>query len=223
MIQIDGEVKVQAIRREGAARIEQIKRDAAAVRRREEQLTVEDVEGAMRIYSGPSLAGRGKTPIKVAQKFHRINTERSGAPLEPYHGHVIALATARQIEIRWTAIPGTNAYAFRDRAIEIPPVRSEFSYAVALHELAHVERPCQPHHRRVARKAGGGTVCVQCEITAWEHATELARPAWTAAMHHGLIESLPTYRSFGTLAEQQTIDRMCTAAWRIERRKHPNH
>jgi hypothetical protein len=52
--------------------------------------------------------------------------------------HIFALCAKQGIVIRWCRRP-TEALAIREfEEIDIAPIRSEISYAVALHEIGHI-------------------------------------------------------------------------------------
>jgi hypothetical protein len=195
-------------------RLDGIKKRWAEIRRKEEAIIAADTMVAMRIYRGPVLGGKGKMPLDVATRWLRLRTEGDGPELEPYASYFRQIAGEHRKEIRFVAIPGINAYALGGGVVEIWPIRTQYGFAVALHELAHLLRPCDAStHRRVPRKSGVGTLCARCELRAWECAALELAPTWTLYMHDALQENLPTYRPFGTGVEQSEIDYMCAWEW----------
>jgi len=188
--------------------IEQIRAHAAQQRRTREAMSISSTEAAMRTYRSPLLLGKGKTPIDVAWRFHRQRAEATGDEIPDLRNELLEWANEINADMRWTAIPGTNAYAFTySHAIETQPIRSEASFAVGMHEVAHIANPCEPTHVRVAN-GDGGTCCVRCEITAWTAAIDRIQRtrAWTFEMHIEMASALRTYRHHGTAEEQAEIE-----------------
>ena len=196
------------VRREALLRqFDEIDEVTSRTRRLEEALTISSTEGSMQMYRGP-LLGKGRTPLDLARRFHRIRTERPGDPEIPdLRAQVDQWARELDIEIRWTAKP-VNGYAWRrTKEIEIAPIRSEAAFATAAHEIGHVACPCESDHVRVPRKTWLGTVCVACELAAWHWA--MARsPRWTWEMHADMADALPSYRDYGSAEHQAEIDRL---------------
>jgi hypothetical protein len=182
--------------------------EGAQRRRRQEALTIADLEGAMRVYRGP-LLGAGKTPVDVARRWHRLRLE-SGAPEIPaLRADIDRLATQLGVTIRWNALP-VNGYAWQTlREIEVSPVVSEEAYAVAGHELGHIAEPCQPTHTPRPRLSAVGSVCCACELAAWRWAARHLGQ-FTLAMHTELASSLLTYTRYASEDEQRQIDRLCS-------------
>jgi hypothetical protein len=187
-----------------------IRRQAAERRRAEEALSVQTCEFLMKTWRGPLFKGSGAIRVDTAQRWLRMRMERSGPPLEPFHSLFVNYTQARGRVVRWTSTPGVNAYCVGDGSLELWPIRTERSAAVAWHEEAHAQAPCrkqQPPHVRVK------DVCVRCEISAWGLAAQIAMPEFTTEMHNEMAHCIRTYQQYGTPAEQREIDAMCKPAW----------
>jgi hypothetical protein len=195
---IDHEIRLASIRRRAEQR-----------RRAEEASSVEAVEWLMKRWRG---RGGGVMQVDIAEQWLRMHREASGPPIEPYHSLFCNYVRARGRVVRWTSTAGVNAYFLPgDGSIELWPIRSQRSAAVAWHEEAHAQTPCrtqQPPHVRV-KNVG----CVRCEVSAWELAAQIALPEFTPDMHNEMTACIRTYRKHGTPDEQREIDRMCTSVW----------
>jgi hypothetical protein len=180
----------------------------ADLRRREEDLEIRSIAGAMDLYRGV-LRGSGKTPVTVARKYLRIRMERSGPEIVPLRAEIDRWARDLGVQIRWTAAV-VNGYAWPSRReIEVAPIRSHAAFAVVGHELGHVARPCRPDHRRVPRANGIGTLCVACEVHAWRWFIDAAS-VFSHEMFAQMADALPTYRPYATEAEARQVDEMCS-------------
>jgi hypothetical protein len=125
--------------------------------------------------------------------------------VERYRQHIASLAQRMGVSIRWGK-PGqgsANGYA---SWITIPPIEDEGSYAIALHELGHIQRPCRVEHplfracydNEIAFMADGriipgAYVCMTCEHAAWSWAQTQALGGWTDAMEAAMVRSLGFY------------------------------
>jgi len=193
--------------REHEAALRAIRERGAARRRREDASHRLDIERADR------------SKLAAAQRYHWLHLERAEATL-PDEVELLPIwerditETARRLGIEVCVVPdcaGTNASAWASlRRVEIPPIRSSWSYCAARHELAHVERPCdrQSHKRRAM---WGGWICVRCELNAWLRVTEAAVPSWTKRNHALMAQALRTYRYYATADEQLEIDRLTSS------------
>lgn len=154
----------------------------------------------------------GKTDVTVAQRVfhkHREDVGTDDAPrlaahvdrlLEEHHIRRVD-ATHHRAGVAWSPW----------RLVRIPPVRSGFTCATALHEIAHVLNPCNGHERVPAED--GGTVCVECEITAWRWAIRHAPDGrWVRDMQESMATGLTSYRGYGTPSQQQQIDGLLSPA-----------
>jgi hypothetical protein len=186
---------------------ELFREDAATRRRLQEQGIREDIER--------KVQASGTRGLSLASKvtWHHMQLEAWGPELGFLKWHVEYLCRRHDVGIRWTADLAIAAWAIPDeRVIEIGPIRTEFGYASALHELGHLVRPCVPSHNRTK-----GLGCPRCEIRAWEFAADVAHPHWTREMHTALSHSLPTYSWVASPQEQREIQTMATTRWRLER------
>lgn len=100
------------------------------------------------------------------------------ADVETMRDHVDMLCARNQVRIG-SHSRGGNA-SRRGRFINIRPIKSAITYAVALHELGHVLGPWQSQPR-LYKEAG-----------AWKWAFENAL-VWTPSMQKTMIRSLTSY------------------------------
>lgn len=95
--------------------------------------------------------------------------------------HVLSICAEHAVVVAWCKRPG-RAYALREfEEIVIAPVKSEISYAVALHEIGHVRGRHQGSNRIFVRERG-----------AWQWARKSAR-TWTPRMERYAQASLGWY------------------------------
>jgi hypothetical protein len=147
--------------------------------------------------------------LKECQEYMRFVLATQGID-EPradrYRAHVSTLASRLGVRVLQEVVWGAdNAYASR-KQITIEPIRSEWLYATALHELGHSANPCQPTHVRVPAE-DKKTVCVRCEFNAWRWAQQNALD-WTREAHENQVKALTTYRKYATPDEARELDGM---------------
>jgi hypothetical protein len=211
---LDHKVRIATIQRESAARIVKMRADDARVRRQREQLSVACI---VSIYaSETALAkfhrdtngriGRPRT-VQWAEKELRRLREDDPHVTDPkagdYRRHVRELCAKGGIEAVFVASIGAwvNGYAWRGlKRIEVPVIRSAWNYASALHELGHVFDPADVGLPRTPAR-------VRAEIFGWTWAIGTAL-VWDRDMHANMADALPSYRPYGTLAQQAQIDDM---------------
>ena len=206
--EINHQVRLETIRRDGAEAVAHIKAQQASTRRGEERLSMSLLDLQLE-----NARARGEVPFDLLEKWHLMHVEATSttppderAHLPLWQHEIARLARELQIEVSMAATPGANVYAWAGlKQIEIAPITSAFGYTSALHELGHCARPCDATHRRAAM-AGGKTCCVQCEMEAWRWSIAQAKPTWTKGMHRHLAPALSSYRRYGTVAEQSAID-----------------
>jgi hypothetical protein len=214
---LDHKITLDRIRREGAEWIRDHRAKWADLRRREEALSFKLLHDRVQRASREAAVGRKPFPLDLAQRWNAIHAEATGttpanevALLPLWRRHADDIARELRAEVSWVRTNGVNAYAVPTaRRIECAPITSAFGYAGFLHEAGHCAHPCAPAHRRVTSdKELKKTVCPACELIAWRWAIAHARPTWTAPMHRCLALSLPSYRRYGTQAEQHEIDEL---------------
>jgi hypothetical protein len=95
--------------------------------------------------------------------------------------HVLALCQRQEIIVRWVERP-SKAYAVREvQEIGIPRIKSQVSYATALHEIGHI----------LGRNQASKHVLVR-ERWAWNFARTTAL-LWTPTMERCAMGSLSWY------------------------------
>ena len=215
---LDHKNTIEKIRRDGDAKIREIRKGFADLRRREEALSFKVLKDRVRWASEDAKAGRKAFPLQLATKWHLIHCEEAGVTppdevdLVPvWRQHAEETTRELGIAVEWVDIPGNvNAYAWPTlKRQECGPIRSSFGYASFRHEAGHNANPCKPTHRRVTTDEKK-TVCVRCELEAWRWAIAGARPRWTRGMHDCLAVSLPSYRQYATPEEVREIDGMAS-------------
>jgi hypothetical protein len=187
------------------------------LRRSEEDLSVSMVKLTYNVAAYKARFDGKPILVELARRRLRQQVEPAGliqlgaeADVARWRQHATSWQARTGVEVRWEALPATNAYAITagaTRTIETAPIVSAESYITWAHEAGHCENPCQPAHVRVPRTSGDGTLCVRCEILAWRWAQKNATD-WRLAMHRQMAESIVTYRPYGTPAEQAEIDTM---------------
>jgi hypothetical protein len=186
----------------------------AALRRREEQLSLRLLRDRVKWAHEDAARGRKAFPLDLAERWQAQQSEIAGVTrpdevpfVAAWNKWAVDSARDLGVEILWTATPGVNAYAWQKlMRIEVAPIRSAASCATAGHEFGHCACPCQPSHIRVETdKELKRTCCPECEINAWRWAIEHIRPTWTRRMHDCLARSLATYRRYA--ADGSTIAR----------------
>ena len=215
---LDHRIKLDQIRRDGSANVQQIREGWSGLRRKEEALSLRLLEDRVRWASADARQGRKGFPIELAQRWHDTRLELTNttppdevALLPLWQRDIEQCARVLGVSIEWTATP-MNAYSFgRGKRIEISKIVTATSYAKARHELGHQARPCQPTHRPVTTDAKlKRSVCVACELGAWQWAIDGACPQWTRRMHDCFSRSLRSYHRYGTPSEQRAIDDMAS-------------
>jgi hypothetical protein len=94
--------------------------------------------------------------------------------------HIAEIAERHQIAIEWSS--GRRAWAAREMdLVHIPPITSEVTYAIALHEFGHHLGRHQHSRSVIAR-----------ERWAWQWAREQAR-CWTQTMERRATRDLNWY------------------------------
>ncbi len=137
----------------------------------------------------------------------RESRDQPGA--DRLRAHAAKLARDHGVELSdWETCRG-GGYALVQLRIAVgPPIRSEFSYATRVHEIAHCVNKCLPSHRPTVGLTGH-RLCVACEIRAWSWFIDRAL-VWTPLCHENLTQGLRSYRWYATAEEQHTIDFMCS-------------
>jgi hypothetical protein len=161
--------------------------------------------------------------------WHQRRLEESGgtppATVSACQRHIAELAKDLKVQVRFdSAFIGAGLALPRERVIEVPPIKSVFSYVTALHELGHVARPCdRTKHRRV-KAADGGSTCVTCEVHAWEWAKATAI-TWDSAAQTNMTLALESYLPSARGAEIDAIRKQLRSpalAARYERQRKAN-
>lgn len=89
--------------------------------------------------------------------------------------HVIALAEANHVTLRWTrSWPGAHAYPGQRLAI-VPEIRHPYDYMFALHEIGH----CVDKLAFARNNDPGQYASVLVEGAAWAWASSQAKPSLT--------------------------------------------
>jgi hypothetical protein len=218
MREIDHEIRMQAIKRRSAEFAATLARD----RRAEERASNEvldlrfDIWRTRRHIWDLYAAKEGEPPprldIKLARDVNRRALESIDRGQDPqvhaYREHVVALCQKLSVKSTYAVTYFGQAYAWGTlKEVELRPINSEFSYAIALHELGHCARPCEKSHVRVTMGKHKETCCVRCELAAWRWAIDHAI-RWDKDSHEALCHGLTSYRKYGTPAEQADIDAM---------------
>lgn len=90
--------------------------------------------------------------------------------------HVLQLLSKNQISMEWSH----SARAYRKtRHVKLPPIKSEITYAVALHEIGHIVGD-QPRTR------------IDREVAAWQWAKTYSL-VWTPKMQAAAVRRLESY------------------------------
>jgi len=134
--------------------------------------------------------------VSLLERWHRERRE-ADASLNPAHviercrQHITDLCRKHSITVTFdNDLMRGKAFRLR-RAMSVPPIRSRWTYATALHELGHLMMPCEASHRRVTRH--GHTACGECEVQAWQWAKANSVVGWSAEMQSNLEDALPSY------------------------------
>jgi len=139
----------------------------------------------------------------------------SSIPVEGYRKYFDVLVRRHQIKVEWRPVmpADVSAYAIsRRRKIVVPPITSDETFAICLHEAGHCiagECPNKEPHRRDPAVTDWWH-CIACETQAWEIATRLA--SFTPSMHERLRRSLASYRAVtpASAAAVATLDRLAS-------------
>lgn len=98
--------------------------------------------------------------------------------VERFSIHIDRLLSTNQISVTWK--PGTNGRSWRKtRTVRLSPVKSEITYAVALHEIGHI-------------LGDNPSTRIDREVAAWEWARTYAIE-WTGTMQAVAVKSLTSY------------------------------
>lgn len=95
------------------------------------------------------------------------------------HSHIESLLLRNQISVEWTAKPGTGRARRKTKWVRLSPVKSEITYAIALHEIGHVLGD-YPKTR------------IDKEVAAWQWAKAYA-VVWTPTMQDAAAKRLNKY------------------------------
>ena len=162
----------------------------------------------------------GRHSVKSARLFHIRSCERNDltppSVVTACRDHVEALCRAHRIAYKPVAQFVGAGYSWsRTRVIEGPPIRSLWGYALLLHEIGHIVRPCARSHR--VTMTPYGTCCVRCELVAWAWARFNARGPWDSEMQAALVYGLTSYSRHATPAERWEIQ--CVIGSPLARRR----
>jgi len=113
---------------------------------------------------------------------------------EAMNAHVVAIAATHGVAIVWRTSGSITGRAWRrGRRITIPPVRSEITYALALHELGHILG--HQSGRRLSR-----------EVQAWAWAKDTAM-SWTPRMTRYCRKLLASYERWAVRRQASSTTR----------------
>jgi hypothetical protein len=209
---IDHEIKLQQIRNDSEARQREITETFARRRRAEEELGLSFLEGDVAFAKKMGRAQR----LTDLRRLHRVKLHRTATTpacdaefIDLWRAHVDELALRYNVSIVWERRTlGANAYAWPSMSrIEAAPIIDASSYAVLLHELGHIAKPCEPTHTRVTTTLND-SLCIACEVSAWHWAIDTVRPFWTRTMHQQMADALTTYSKYATDSERHEINEM---------------
>ena len=173
-------------------------------------------------FSGPAAPW---TPPPTPEVDPRVAAETALTPrgivfrsvrLADLNRHAVDLMAQHGV----TARRATDTRGLADpegRSITTPAVTDEATYAVCLHELAHVVDPDADSRQYPHHIAGGCRIAVGGELGAWRWAHAHAK-VWTQPMQDRMYASLLSYRRHATPAEAAAmVDLLVRASLSIVR------
>lgn len=202
---------VRARREAHEARLRQIRAEADRKRVKEvetiEQIfNLHDQTFASSLSVSKTLHRRRPADLLARNLRRQIETDPRSA-LDPRHAtfaeHVRALCRRYDLHHEQATNHRYGCAWIRLRVVRFPPVRTGFSYATGLHEIAHVVIP-ECNHPRVPM-SDGRMCCAICELRAWEWAIRTAI-AWPPDAQENLTEALPSYRQYADPVTAAAID-----------------
>ncbi len=198
-----------------------LERVAEGLRRKRESLLLakkkEDLALAATV---ARITGKPMPTAKKSEQFRlKVLAENRGTFIDPeapkYHAFAHQASRRKhRVIVRAVVVGGSGQgyarFGVKARTIEVEKVRDAETFAVVLHEIAHIVKVCEPSHVRVPD--GGHSRCIRCELTAWRWATDTIVGAggfrFTREMQGAMKRGLTSYRPLATPTEQREIDFM---------------